>query len=192
MVQAWPSCHRQVRGVPACVFIVDNSANEGTVRAFAQDQAAGEPVVDGAFAGRKADAEAIDQEIVAAHNGYQRQEASTAEPQAGAPEIDWIACAVGYVDSQEALSESCMPVGTLRESIVEPALDCEEAEADEKKSRSGLRESVVKRCSRTMIEEGIRDSRGGSEKRDEDCEGDNEKNQIDDCGDETNPEACVW
>jgi hypothetical protein len=147
--------------------------------------------VDGAFAGRNPDAEAIDHEIVAAYNGHQCQEASGAETQAGSPEIDWFAYDIGDEDSQEALSESCVPVGTLRESIVEPALDREEAEADEKKSRSGLSERLIERRSCAMIEEGIRDSRGGSEKRDEDCEGDNEKNQIDDCGDETNPEACV-
>lgn len=85
-----------------------------------------------------------------------------------------------------------MPVGTLRESIVEPALDCEEAEADEKKSRSGLRERFVERRSRAMIEEGIRDPRCGGKKRNENSEGDHEKYQVNDCGNGANPEAWVW
>ena len=84
-----------------------------------------------------------------------------------------------------------MPVGTLRESIVEPALDCEEAEADEKKSRSGLSERLVEWRSGAMIEEGIRDSRCGGKKRNKNRERDHEKYQVDDCGKGANPEACV-
>jgi hypothetical protein len=42
-----------------------------------------------------------------------------------------------------------------------------------------------------MIEKGIRDSHASGQKGYEDRERDHEKNQIDDSGDETNPESCV-
>ena len=90
-----------MRGVPTSLW---RSAFDGAWSAFAQDLAAGKPVVDGALAGRKADTETIDHEIVAAYNRHQRQEASAAEPQADSPEIDGVACAVGYIDPQKAFS----------------------------------------------------------------------------------------
>jgi hypothetical protein len=51
-----------------------------------------------------------------------------------------------------------------------------------------LRERLVEARPRAMIEEGIRDSRSRRKKRDEDCEWHDEKNQINDSGDEAGPE----
>src|ERR1700719_1623512 len=84
-----------------------------------------------------------------------------------------------------------MPCGTFRERKIEPALGCKKSEADEKKRRPGLYESLVESRSRTMIEEWIRDPRCGRKKRDEDREWDDEKNHIDHGGDSANPESGV-
>ena len=173
------------------MFVVEYSANKGTVRAFPQDQAAGKPVVDGAFTGRQADTEAIDHEIIAAQNGHKSQKTTSAEAQTGSPEIYRLAGSVGYIDAQEALAQSGMPVRAFRKRKVEPTLDRKKTKTSEKKSGSGLSECLVKRRSSAMIEEGIRDSRCSSKERNKNRERDHKKNQIDDCRDTANPETCV-
>ncbi len=88
-----------------------------------------------ALAGCQADIETVDDEIIAAQDGDVHEQAASAETQAGLPEIHGVAGGVGYIKPQEALSQSCMPAGTLRESKVQPAFGCEKTYTEEEESR---------------------------------------------------------
>src|SRR5579863_8482683 len=165
--------------------------DEGARGTFAQDQAAGEHVVDGALAGQQAHAEAIEQKIVAAEYGHVCQEPAGTEAQAGSPEIHGLAGVVSYVQSQKALSKGCVPGGAFRKRKVKPAFPREETNTEKQESRSPLGKGLVEWSSRTMIEEGIRDAHPRSQEGNKDREGDHQKKQIDDSGDEANPKTCV-
>ena len=154
---------------------IEKSLIDGVMGAFAQDQAAGEHVVDGALAGNQADTEAIDQEIVATQKGNVNKKAAGAEAQAGPPEIHGLACGVSYVQSQKALTKGCVPSGAFRKRKVKPAFPREETNTEKQESRSPLGKGLIECSSRTMIEEGIGDAHSRSQERDKDGEGDYQK-----------------
>ena len=82
-----------------------------------------------------------------------------------------------------------MPSRAFRKRKVKPAFQREETDTEKEESRSPLCEGLVEWSSRPMIEEGIRDAHSRSQEGDKDGKGDHQKKQIDDSGDEADPES---
>lgn len=152
------------------------SADDPALCGFSQDEAAREEIVKGALSGRQADAQAIEQEIIGAHDGHVDEETAGAEAHAGLPEIDGLARGVAHIEAEKALSQSCSPRGTFGECEVKPAFEHKEANTQEEEETPRLSEELVEGRTCAMIEKGIRDSHPGRQERDKDRERDYEEN----------------
>lgn len=83
--------------------------------------------MEGALTAREADEEAVEQKIIAAHNGHVQHEASRAETHAGLPEIDRLTFKIGDIEAQKTLSQSCTPCRAFRRGEIEPAFEGKKA-----------------------------------------------------------------